>query len=261
MTKYDQKETIWIIGASSGIGAALASAYTHAGHKVIISARRQDVLNDLAEQISAQNPGGDVLPTYPLDVTDAQACFKTAASIFEQIGRIDRIIIMAGQSMPTAFDRLDLDRARALFDINVMGTLHIIQAVLPLLTHQGFGQLALCGSVAGYRGLPTGQPYCATKAAVINIAESLRCEYQNTKIDIRVINPGFVDTPMTRKNTFPMPMMITADQAASAIIRGLKGRSFEIHCPKCFTYLMKIMDVLPYPLYFWLMRRIRKHVR
>ncbi len=257
----DQREIIWIIGASSGIGAALGLAYADRGYQVILSARRQDLLDQLVQDITSDRPWVKIPCTSVLDITNEKACIETARYIHALYGRIDRIIIMAGQSMPTAFDRLDIDRARALFDINVMGTLHIIQAVLPLLTHQGFGQLALCGSVAGYRGLPTGQPYCATKAAIINIAESLRCEYQNTKIDIRVINPGFVDTPMTRKNTFPMPMMITADKAALAIIRGLKGRSFEIHFPKCFTFLMKIMDMLPYPLYFWLMRRIRKHVR
>jgi short-subunit dehydrogenase len=128
------------------------------------------------------------------------------------------------------------------------GAFNAVHAVLPILKSQAHGQFVLCGSVAGYCGLPNGQPYSATKAGVINLAESLRAEEGH--LDIKVINPGFVRTPLTDKNNFKMPMMIEPEEAAKIIVKGLQSKKFEIHFPKRFTFLMKILSVLPDFLYF-----------
>ena len=130
----------------------------------------------------------------------------------------------------------------------------MIETVLPLLLAQGGGQITLCASVAGYRGLPKSQPYGATKAGLINIAESLAAEVPK-QIDVRVINPGFVESRLTDKNDFKMPMRISPEKAAKAIADGLNKPGFEIHFPKAFTRIMKLLSYLPNSLYFALMRR------
>lgn len=140
--------------------------------------------------------------------------------------------------------------------MNLLGAFTLIDSVLPILKQQRSGQLALCGSVAGYNGLPGGQPYSATKAAVINLAESLKAE--NPQLDIKVINPGFVKTPLTDKNSFQMPMMVSPEYAAQAIAEGLLKRGFEIHFPKKFTLLMKLLRILPRGLYFFLVSKLAK---
>jgi len=133
-------------------------------------------------------------------------------------------------------------------------TIWIIGAILPFFESQGHGQICLCASVAGYIGLPNSQPYASTKAALINLAESLHVEYEPKNIDIKVINPGFVQTPMTDRNQFEMPMMITAQEAATAIAKGITSQGFEVHFPKKFTLIMKLLRLLPY----WLSFKITK---
>ena len=127
----------------------------------------------------------------------------------------------------------------------------------PQFESQGHGQIVICASVAGYRGLPTGQPYCAAKAALLNLSESLKVELEPKNIDVKVICPGFVKTPLTDKNDFPMPMIIEAEDSAIAIKKGLCSRAFEIHFPKRFTYIMKLLHILPHWLYFVVARKMR----
>jgi short-subunit dehydrogenase len=157
---------------------------------------------------------------------------------------------MAAVYEPQAIAQISSENLRRIVDVNLMGTCLVTCAVLPCLRAQRRGQLALCGSLAGYRGLPNGQPYSATKAAVQNFAETLRLEETPHGLDIRLISPGFVETPMTAKNTFAMPMMISPQEAAASIIKGLNGRAFEVHFPKRFTTIMKILRCLPHALYF-----------
>ncbi len=146
-------------------------------------------------------------------------------------------------------------------DINLRSVFYVLDAVLPQFEQQKSGQIILCSSVAGYKGLPNGQPYCATKAALLNLAESLRIDLQPKNIDVKVITPGFVKTELTDKNKFHMPMLITTDQAASYIIKGMASNKFEIHFPKKFTYIMKLINLLPYRLYFGLMRYVKKSLK
>ncbi|WP_323786361.1 SDR family NAD(P)-dependent oxidoreductase [Thalassovita sp.] len=230
------RERIWIIGASDGIGAALARAWAGPKVELILSARSKAPLTALAERLG---PGHMVLP---LDVSD-RAQLEAAAEQITADGPLDRIVHLAALYDPGMVADLDPDRAAQIVAVNLTGSFHVAQ-VAPRLLRPG-GQLALCGSVAGYIGLPLGQIYSASKAGVINLAESLRTEWAG-QTDVRLISPGFVDTRLTRKNRFAMPALSTPEQAAKAIMAGLDGRRFEIHFPRRFTRALKLLRALPY---------------
>lgn len=236
-----QNEIIWIIGASSGIGHALAIELAARGATLALSARRKEELEKLKEHL------GERHIIYPLDITDNDLTLRTAKAIHAGNGRIDRVILMSAAYTPMQLDALDMLITRHMVDVNIMGAFNVAHAVLPLLKDQKSGQIALCGSVAGYTGLSGGQPYSATKAAVINLAESLYAECPN-HIDVKLISPGFVRTALTDKNNFVMPMIITPEAAAKAIANGLQSKRFEIHFPKKFTMMLKILHQLPYAL-------------
>ncbi len=226
-------ERIWIIGASSGIGAAVAQAYAKRGAQVIVSARSEAPLRQLAQSIGAQPVACDV---------GDRASLEAAADAIAAGGPLDRILHLAALYDPGLIAELDPVKAAQLVQVNLMGTFHVAQ-IGPRLLREG-GQLALCGSVAGYIGLPKGQIYSATKAAVISLTESLRVERKDR--DIRLISPGFVKTPMTAMNDFDMPAVISPEAAADAILRGLDRSGFEIHFPRRLTYALKLLRLLPY---------------
>ena len=234
----------WIIGASSGIGRALALELAGCGYRLALSARRTAELQELQQGLPGQ--GHLVLP---LDVTDRQATRDAARAVAAHWETLHSMIFMAGIYTPMALARLDPEETEAILRVNLHGAFHAVAEVLPLLLQQGEGQIALCGSVAGYRGLPRAQPYGATKAALINLAETLRLEHGD-QLDIRLINPGFVKSRMTDKNDFHMPARISAKEAARSIARGLERPGFEIHFPRRFTLWMKLLRLLPDALYF-----------
>ena len=237
--EYDNK-IIWIIGTSSGIGESLSKELASRGAIICLSARRAQELEKLKRSLS-----GAEHEIFPLDVCDAETVIKTANNIHAHYGRIDSIIFLAAAYKPMRIETLNISDVRQIIETNVLGAFYVLNAVIPLLKSQSYGQIALCGSVAGYIGLPGGQPYSATKAAIINLAESLRAELPQT-IDVKVINPGFVKTGLTAKNNFEMPMMITPEKAAMFIADGLLKKNFEIHFPKKFTFFMKLIQFLPY---------------
>ncbi len=236
---YNNK-IIWIIGASSGIGEALAKRLASKGAIICLSARRAQELEKLKSFLS-----GVKHESFPLDVCDAEAVIKTAHTIHAYFGRIDSIIFLAAAYKPMRLETLDIFDVRQMIETNLLGAFHVLSAVIPLLKSQPYGQIALCGSVAGYIGLPGGQPYSATKAGIINLAESLRSELPST-IDVKIINPGFVKTDLTAKNDFDMPMIINPEKAATFIADGLLNEGFEIHFPKKFTLFLKLIQFLPY---------------
>lgn len=246
MSPYEGKR-IWIIGASSGIGCALAKELHARGAELILSARNEGALQKLNEYLGSRHT---ILAFDVAEKEDFANCFK-------KLERIDSAIYMAATYMPGKIEDITLENYTSTLSINIQSVFTFLQYALPYLKRQGHGQIALCGSVAGYKGLPGGQPYSATKAAVINLAESLRAEMAGHNIDVRLISPGFVRTPLTDKNDFLMPMMIEPEDAARAIADGLEGRSFEIHFPKKFTFLMKVISLLPYSIYFPLARLIK----
>jgi len=246
MLKSSGPETIWIIGASDGIGAALAKAWAGQGARLILSARSEDKLKALAASL------GEGHYAVALDVAD-RASVEAAAEQVAQIGPVDRVVHLAALYDPGKVAEVDPDMAAKIIDVNLTGTFHLCR-IAPKVLREG-GQLALCGSVAGFIGLPQGQIYSATKAGVINLVESLRAELAG-RIDVRLINPGFVDTQLTKKNDFDMPAMITPEAAASRIIKGLNGRRFDIHFPYRLTLVLKLMRALPYWLSLPLTRRL-----
>lgn len=240
--KNYENQIVWIIGASSGIGAALAAELSGRRAVLALSSRRKDDLEKLKASLGGQHK------VFPLDVTDAEITVRTAQAIQAAFGRIDRVIFLAATYVPMRLDALDPAVSKGIVDINVTGAFNVVHAALPVLKNQnGKPQIALCGSVAGYIGLPGGQPYSATKAAIINFAESLKSECGDA-LDVRLISPGFVRTPLTDKNDFKMPMIIEPQQAAKEIADGLLTSNFEIHFPKKFTIFLKILRLLPYTL-------------
>ncbi len=243
-----EPEKIWIIGASEGIGAALAQEWAALGAQLLLSARSAAKL----EAVCAGLGPGHI--AVPLDVAD-RASLDAAALTIAQLGPLDRVILMAAIYDPGRVAELDPDSAAAIIAVNLTGSFHVAQ-IAPVVLRLG-GQLALCGSVAGYIGLPNGQIYSATKAGVISLTQSLRTEMAG-RIDVRLISPGFVDTRLTQRNNFAMPAMVKPDAAARAIIKGLNTRRFEIHFPRRLTLGLKLLSALPYWASLPLLRRLTR---
>lgn len=247
-------EHIWIIGASSGIGEALAKELTIRGAKLALSARRKEALEKLNESLEGKHE------VFALDVTEAASMSQTVKAIRTSFGRIDRVIFLAAAYTPMKLDALDIGITRQIVEVNLLGAYHAVDAVLPMFKDQLHGQIALCGSVAGYIGLSKGQPYSATKAGIINLAESLKSECPDF-IDVKLINPGFVRTDLTNKNNFDMPMIIAPKQAAKNIADGLLSRRFEIHFPKRLTLWLKLLRLLPYKLALKITRKLNEQTK
>ncbi len=235
---------IWITGASSGIGRALALRLARDGRQVIASARSTDALADLARE------NGNI-DAWPLDVTDAAACEKAVAAIEAAHGPLSLAVLNAGTHKTTPAIDFRAADIRALVDINLMGT---VNALAPLLARRT-KHIAVVASVAGYSGLPTAAGYGATKAALINMCEALKPECDALGIKLQLVDPGFVKTPLTDKNDFPMPFIMNVEDAVEALVRGLASDRFEIVFPRRFALILKFLRLLPYRLYFPLVRK------
>lgn len=251
MKKRDYKDQIvWIIGASSGIGLALARELSRSGAILALSGRREKELETLRAELGNQHK------VFVFDIGDEKMTLQTVHKVKKTFNSIDRVIFLAALYEPMNIDILDMTMTKSIIHVNLMGAFNLVHALLPILKAQkGNSQFALCGSAGGYMGLPRGQPYSATKAAIINLAESLYAECDD-KIDIKLINPGFVRTQLTDKNGFTMPMIIEPEQAAQEIAQGLLSKRFEIHFPKKLTLGLKILALLPYALSLKLIKRI-----
>lgn len=247
-----QGRVVWLIGASSGIGEATARALHARGARVIVSARSE---SSLSRFITA-HPGSTALPldvTHPASVAQAG---QTAMHIAMQTtGGLDLVMYCAGHYRAMRASNFNLDDALRHQQVNVVGALHVLDAVLPTLIAQGHGHISLVASVAGYRGLPQSLAYGPTKAALQHLADTLYLDLHDKGIGVSVINPGFVSTPLTAQNHFDMPALLTPDQAAGAILQGWRKGHFEIHFPKRFTLWLQLMRHLPHWLYFSLVRR------
>ncbi|MGD9600613.1 MAG: SDR family NAD(P)-dependent oxidoreductase [Gammaproteobacteria bacterium] len=243
-------QRVWIVGASTGIGASLAAALAARGAHVALSARREDLLQELRARL----PAGEHV-VLPVDVTDATAVARAESYLAARWPAYDRVIVMAGDYRPIDAWQFDLAAAKSLLDVNLVGPLHVLHAVLPRLRARGRGGVALVSSVAGYRGLPRSLAYGPGKAALINLAESLYFDLHPLGLAVHVVNPGFVRTPLTAQNDFEMPALMAAEEAAAEIVTGLARGDFEIHFPRRFTRLMKLLRWLPYRWYFPLVAR------
>jgi NAD(P)-dependent dehydrogenase (short-subunit alcohol dehydrogenase family) len=245
----------WLVGASSGIGQATAEALLAQGARVVVSARNTQALQDFVASHPATDAHGLALvEAVPLDVTDAVSVTAAACTVLAS-GPLDLVVYCAGHyraQRATAFDLTEMLRHE---QVNYTGALHVLQAVLPHFLQRHAGHLSLVSSVAGFRGLPQGLAYGPTKAALINLAETLYLDLRPEGIGVSVINPGFVETPLTAQNPFTMPALITPAQAAQEILQGWARGSFDIHFPKRFTRWLKLLRLLPYRLYFAAVRR------
>ena len=242
---------VWVIGASTGIGAATARKLLAMGARVAISARSADKLRDLAADSLAAGRAA----VEPLDVTDDREVHAAWERVRARWNGIDLVLIVAGTHEEIRAWDLTAAKARALIDVNLTGAISVVAAVVPALLERRRGAIALVSSVAGYRGLPRALVYGPTKAALINFAEALWLDLAPCGIGVHVINPGFVKTPLTGRNDFPMPHLIDAETAAGEILAGLERREFEIHFPRAFTRTLKLLRLLPYRLYFAAIRR------
>jgi NAD(P)-dependent dehydrogenase (short-subunit alcohol dehydrogenase family) len=243
----------WVTGAGKGIGRALALRLADEGMTVAASARTQSDLVTLVTE-GAGRPGRIV--AWPLNVTDQGAVARAAEEIQAALGPIDLMICNAGTHVPITARTFDPATFRRLLDVNVMGTVHGLAAVLPRFIGKRAGHIAVVSSVAGWRGLPTSAAYGASKAALINMCEALKPELDRHGVTLSLICPGFVRTPLTDRNAFPMPFLVEADEAAERIVRGLRRGKFEITFPRRFTWWLKLGRCLPYAWYFRLTRRM-----
>ena len=238
-------QRVWLIGASSGIGEALAQRLIYLGARVAVTSRQAAALENLHAAYVA-----------PADVTDAPALAAAHAAVVAALGGLDVVFINAGTHQPVRAWELEADAAAKLVQVNLIGALNAVALVAPGFAERGSGRIALTASVAGYGGLPTGLVYGATKAALINLAETLYLDLAPKGVAVHLINPGFVKTPLTDKNDFKMPALIPANEAAHAILDGMAAGEFETHFPKRFTRVLKLLNLLPYRLYFPLIHRL-----
>jgi short-subunit dehydrogenase len=242
---------IWVIGASTGIGATTAQALLAAGARVALSARRADLLVGVA----GGNPRGLI---EPLDYTISAQVAPAWERIRAAWGGLDLVLVVAGTHVEIRAWELTEANATALLKTNLLGVISTVATLLPALLAQGHGAIGIVGSVAGYRGLPKALIYGASKAALINFSETLYLDLHPKGLGVYLINPGFVKTPLTDGNQFRMPHVITADEAAAAILAGLRAGEFEIDFPKAFTRQLKLLRLLPYRWYFEFIRRSTK---
>ena len=245
----------WITGASTGIGHALALRLAAEGCTIAASARGADALSEL-EQEAATLPGRIV--AVPLDVTDADAVRKAGDRIVNELGVPDLCVLNAGNFIPINARRLNAADVESQFDLNVMGVVRVLESVIPGMVKRKSGRIAVVASVSGYRGLRSALGYGATKAALINMCEAMRMELGDQGITVQVVNPGFIKTPLTDKNDFPMPFLMPVDKAVDQFYRGLLGNRFEITFPKRFTWMLKALRLLPYAVYLPMMNRTTK---
>jgi NAD(P)-dependent dehydrogenase (short-subunit alcohol dehydrogenase family) len=244
-----QGRCVWIIGASSGIGAATARLLLERGASVAVSARRAPLLEALCE-------GQPRALALPLDITDAPALHAARERILGHGWRIDLVLVVAGGYHAMRADGFDLRQANLLLDLNLRGVYNCLDAVLPALLKQGSGGIGIVASVAGYGGLPKALVYGPTKAALINLTETLYLDLAQRGIGVYQINPGFVDTGLTAGNDFDMPALITPEAAAKALVGGLERGRFHIHFPRRFSNSMRLLRLLPYSAYFWMVRKV-----
>jgi short-subunit dehydrogenase len=236
-------KNIWIIGATTGIGKSLAELFASQGHNLAISGRNVKRLDKLISSLPNSNH-----ISAPMDVCKVGQIQKASKSIFSQWSKVDQVIFLAGIYQPMKINELDLKLVKDIIETNLIGAINLTNVILDDLISMGNVQFSFCASVAGYRGLPNSQPYGASKAGLINFVQSLNVEH-GKEVDIRLINPGFVKTRLTDKNEFEMPMIITADQAAKYIDKGLSSQKFEVHFPKKFSLILKLLNLLPTKLY------------
>jgi len=244
---------VWVIGASSGIGEACAKALLAKGAKVALSSRRAERLNQIA-----LTAGLDQTLVIPVDVTNDAELQNGHQIILNAWGGIDLLLFVSGVYTPLRADNFDIQIAEKTIDANLLGPMRAVALVIPNMLRAHSGHIAIVGSVAGYSGLPKALAYGPSKAAIINFCENLYYDLLPTGVNVHMISPGFVATEATAQNDFEMPALISAEEAANEILMGIEKGEFDIHFPKRFSRFLKFLRILPYPIYFWIVRRFVK---
>jgi len=246
---------IWITGASSGIGAELSQLYAEKGHNVFVSARNEATLNAM-QGASATLTGS--IHALPLDVTDNESVLAAFEQMQNQNLPPDLVILNAGYYEPVEFNELTLEHFEKTYDVNLRGVVRCLLPALKLFSNDRRGHIAIVSSVSGFRGLPKAAAYGSSKAALINLAESLKPECNAHSIKLSLVNPGFVKSKLTDRNDFNMPFILETRDAAKRIVSGLESSAFEVTFPKRFTYWLKLLRILPYTVYFLITKNLVK---
>ncbi len=247
----ENHKKIWITGASSGIGKAVAEKFAKEGWKVAVSARRREILEDMSKN--------DKIFSYPLDVTNQDQVNSTFNKIIEDFGELDLCIFSSGTYDPKSEKSIDVDKIKNVINVNFVGVVNCVKSVEKNFKQKKSGKISIVSSIAGYRGLPNSSGYGPSKAALTNFAESIYFDFKKFNVNVSVISPGFIKTPLTDKNEFAMPFLETPEFAAKKIYNGLtKDKSFEIHFPKPLTLLLKFFRILPYKIYLFLIDKTVK---
>jgi short-subunit dehydrogenase len=243
---------IWLIGASEGIGRAIAGELAKEQENfLILSARNEKRLKELAEEI----PRNNLL--VPVDVASSASIEQAWNTIQNEIGSIDKVIYCAGYYKPMSADNMQIEEIEQMIQVNLTGCMRVLSCVVPEFITKRAGHVVLIGSIAGFRRLPNAIGYGASKAGIIHLAENLKCDLSEYNIKVQVINPGFVRTRLTDLNQFPMPAIMESEQAAKYIIKYMNSKAFEARFPFLFANLLKILSLLPYWLYFKIMKLIK----
>jgi NADP-dependent 3-hydroxy acid dehydrogenase YdfG len=230
----------WLVGASEGLGLALAQKLSRAGAEVILSARSAD---RLAEAVATMPGRATALP---VDVADAASVRAAAATV----GAIDGVVFLAGVYWPTRAAAWDADKVEAMCDINFTGCARVMGAVMPGMVARGTGHLVITGSLSGFRGLPGAIGYSASKAGTMALAESMYADLRGTGISVQVANPGFIRTRLTDKNDFSMPFLMEPDQAAQYMFDHMLTDRFKVSFPTVFSWLFRLSQFMPDWMYY-----------
>ncbi|MBD74252.1 MAG: hypothetical protein CMM96_02000 [Rickettsiales bacterium] len=244
------KKIAWITGGGTGIGKELAILLAKKGWLVIISGRRYKNLIDVTKYNKKQ------IKALKLDITNKHECKKVVNTIIKSFGEIDLVVLNAAAYSPGMINFEKISQINQIIDVNIMGQINCISSILPLMKKRKRGHILIVSSPAGFRGLPNAGIYGVTKSAITFLAESLFFELSKFSIKIQVLHPGFVDTPMTKKNKFPMPFIISSQEAAKRIMHGMGKDDFEISFPKRLIIPMKLLKLLPNKIYFFLLNKI-----
>jgi len=248
---FENHKKIWITGASSGIGKAVAENFAKEGWKVAVSARREEILEEMSKN--------ENIFSFPLDVTILENCKNTFEKILKRFGNIDICFFCSGTYDPKKEQEINIEQNKFVMNVNYFGTLNCVKSVEKYFKDQRKGHISIVSSIAGYRGLPNSSGYGPSKAALTNFAESIYFDFKKYNVKVSVVSPGFIKTPLTDKNEFPMPFLKSPEYAAKKVFNGLvNSNTFEIDFPKQLTLTLKFLRILPYKLYLLLVDKLVK---
>jgi len=247
----ENQKKIWITGASSGIGKAVAEKFAAEGWKVAISARRKNILDEMSNNNN--------IFSFPLDVTNSKEIKTVFEKILNQFGDLDICLFSSGAYDPKTEQSINPEKIKSIINVNFFGVVDCVKVVENFFKERKSGQISIVSSIAGYRGLPNSSGYGPSKAALTNFTESIYFDFKKYGVRISLISPGFIKTPLTDKNEFRMPFLRSPDFAAIKIYKGLtSSKSFELHFPKQLTLILKFLRVLPYKIYLFLVDKLVK---